>query len=1474
MGRQYSARLLVTLSTALLLTSIFPLSNVSAANATPTVGTITPASGQSAPNQAVTFTATYGDANGWTDLRNEYLLINTALNGVKALYVYYDRTANKLWLRNAANTAWLGGVRPGSATVLDNGCVKLVCSGTTVAGSGAVMTVRWTVIFREPMSGKSHKSYLWAVDRAGASSGWLQKGTWIVNRPPAIKSISPVSGSSASSQQVYFNASYTDADGWQNFGYAYLMINTSISAAKACYVYYNRSSNLLYLMNDAGTSWQGGYAPGSANVMQNSSVTVDCAKTAVTGSGTVMTVKWCVAFTNAFSGKKYYSYMYAKDVLNGIASWKRVGSWTVTRAPICTSVTPASGSSAPGREVLFSTVYTDGDGWQNLNHAYLLINTSLSSSRAFYAYYNQNTNKLYLLNDSGSFIGGYAPGSQNVIESSYAKLDCSKTMVADDNTNMIVTWAVTFKTPFAGKNCTIYMYAVDDSGISSGWQAKGTWSVTSSASTMYYEVLVDENDTVMPNPEGTPGGYWFFNCTGGDRGKLNEADVTYSWDGDSSYTALVTNKVVPGALWTYGGMWYSLVRVNNDNKPLNFKKIFGPYIKDEYQGRITELAIAVKSIASTSNNRSMALKIELKDINRAVVGTWFFNNLFQYTYPRTFTVNVNLPAVENVKELVWTLDYAQIGDQITVDHVSLKAEVPDLTAVPSDRQAFYWTYSWLMGNYNPDTGMFKDKSRDGPTSAGGDDMESVSATAKGAKNTYYAYRMGFITYDTAVQIINKVADTLLNVVPRGPQGVNTLWPHFTRNGGAEALPPHDKDGQHFAGTEWSSGDTAFAALDMIAALQMIGDPQGKIPAFQAFLENIQWTALLTSSGFISHGYLYEGTPIPYDWRGFGMETLGMIWAYASSTGQVTDMLPPPSDNGSGFIDNAQYPVAFWGIDGWGNDWDAYRRDNAELQIGWYGTQAHYNQYLSGAGLFGLSAGEVPNIAEHPTPDYIAYGTGGASGTPLDDNGRIVLLHYAAMIADLKPAESVRMWETLRDRELPFLQDRIVLSPLNNMESLRVDKDTGRMTVDHLKGSWNLSLQAEGWAQMNQDIRTDLQNAVQNNVFLKRGYDLLREHGPQQRILYVPQQYATIQAAIDAAEAGDRIVVSNGTYAEKIVVNKSGINLEGQGASTVIQGTSDGACVTCENIADTETVIKGFGIAGGMYGILCKGTAQAVRIQGNTIVNNVSNTYGFGVYLQQNARAAIINNSISNSARGIQSEGNNNLTITGNTIQSCRGSYGGGLYLVGATAFIANNYIANCWDGGITLAGNCNATVRNNKLSGNTSWNKSGGLDLSQSTVLIENNVIMYSHVYNATYVGAGLNAYGSTLTLVNNVFYSNSGPNASAKGAAFLVQDTNLVAKNNIFASNNSAQETAYFTGAGTQDFSYNDFWNNSTTTNSDGITLGAGNLTVDPVFVDSTDFRLGTGSGCVDKGDPAAQYNDKNGTRNDMGVWGGPNSF
>jgi parallel beta-helix repeat protein len=75
---------------------------------------------------------------------------------------------------------------------------------------------------------------------------------------------------------------------------------------------------------------------------------------------------------------------------------------------------------------------------------------------------------------------------------------------------------------------------------------------------------------------------------------------------------------------------------------------------------------------------------------------------------------------------------------------------------------------------------------------------------------------------------------------------------------------------------------------------------------------------------------------------------------------------------------------------------------------------------------------------------------------------------------------------------------------------------------------------------------------------------------------------------------------------------------------------------------------------------------------------------------------------------------------------------------------------------------------------------------------------------------------------------------------------------------------------------SYNNSWNNGLNDavrdnyNPSTMAQSGDNISSDPLF-SGADYRLGSGSPCINTGNPDSQYNDTDNSRNDMGAWGGP---
>ncbi|MDP7070432.1 MAG: right-handed parallel beta-helix repeat-containing protein [Phycisphaerales bacterium] len=140
-----------------------------------------------------------------------------------------------------------------------------------------------------------------------------------------------------------------------------------------------------------------------------------------------------------------------------------------------------------------------------------------------------------------------------------------------------------------------------------------------------------------------------------------------------------------------------------------------------------------------------------------------------------------------------------------------------------------------------------------------------------------------------------------------------------------------------------------------------------------------------------------------------------------------------------------------------------------------------------------------------------------------------------------------------------------------------------------------------------------------------------------RSIRVPDDAATIQAAIDAAVSGDRIIVGAGTYREAIDLRNRTVVLDGEAgpSRTVIDASGiDRPAVTIAGGKDDAAALRGFKIIGGTGdrtrfgeeatiggGLLIKGCAPV--IENCWIVGNVTTYEGGGAWIGEDAAPRFI-----------------------------------------------------------------------------------------------------------------------------------------------------------------------------------------------------------------------------------------------------------
>jgi hypothetical protein len=564
-------------------------------------------------------------------------------------------------------------------------------------------------------------------------------------------------------------------------------------------------------------------------------------------------------------------------------------------------------------------------------------------------------------------------------------------------------------------------------------------------------ILVDD---FIPQPYQQDTIY-FYNRIGGDRGALNNSNV--SWGNGDVNVALTKGT-------TWGGLWMSLNHPIREGQGIKFSAILSPQILLPYQGRITGIIITIADATP-----SKIFRAELKDSN----------NYLQWASEMTLsgdqqTMSVDLPPLQEISQLVLVLDQGAVGDFVVIDNISLIATIP---VHDTETNAFVWSYGMLLNNWNPSTGLVRDKATD----ASGE-FDAIQATGSLAAATALAAQVGVIDRTDAVAIVSKISDTLLNKLPRK----HGLWPHWVTtspDGRIEIVPF----------TEWSSVDTVIAAIGLLDAQQSLGM---ETSATEQVLREIEWNNLVTEKG-ISHGYSYDDKLIPYAWDVFGGESWLVELAYASATGSIAPVAYPSTltANGSGFIDELAwlYIMPPTALDYWGTNWASYRMAAADKQISYYASNDP-SSCITQFGLFGLSAAEAAVPARVTKDDiYQAFGVGGQFASVNDGTALlgspVITPHYSAMIASLFPQTAIRVWN--------WLITYGHFSPLNNVESLTFPSgsicDSTNAEWNQLKGSWNLALQTLGWgrylAERNGNIPA-LWLATKANPFLNKGYLLL------------------------------------------------------------------------------------------------------------------------------------------------------------------------------------------------------------------------------------------------------------------------------------------------------------------------------------------------------------------------------------------------
>ncbi len=422
---------------------------------------VSPASGGGSTQ---TFTFSFRDANGGSDVSRTRIMFQHGIVNANACSVLYDHAANSVYLLNDAGTGWLGPSAPGSSGSLANSQCSLALASTTSSYSGATRTVVLPLTFASAFTG-IRTIYVAAADVAGSGTNWIPLGRWTpysaANSAPTPLTVTPQSGSGP---EAVLRFTVGDNEWASDISSVRVRINSTASDSGGCTVRLDASSNLIYLYNDAGSSWLGPVTAGSSATLSNSQCTVRASGTLASAVWDTYVYSLNVIFSSSFTGAKYVWAM-AADASSASSAYVQLGVWTasataVNMAPFATTVSP---SSASGVSQSFVFYFVDANGATDISSAQILINAADYTSQACYLKLSRSDGMLYLSDDLGTGWTAVTPGSSSGAANSQCVLYGSSSALTSYGNVVKATLNLGFLSPFYGVK-RIWASVTDTSG--------------------------------------------------------------------------------------------------------------------------------------------------------------------------------------------------------------------------------------------------------------------------------------------------------------------------------------------------------------------------------------------------------------------------------------------------------------------------------------------------------------------------------------------------------------------------------------------------------------------------------------------------------------------------------------------------------------------------------------------------------------------------------------------------------------------------------------------------------------------------------------------------------------------------------------------------------------------------------------------------------------------------------------------------
>jgi hypothetical protein len=341
-------------------------------------------------------------------------------------------------------------------------------------------------------------------------------------------------------------------------------------------------------------------------------------------------------------------------------------------------------------------------------------------------------------------------------------------------------------------------------------------------------------------------------------------------------------------------------------------------------------------------------------------------------------------------------------------------------------------------------------------------------------------------------------------------------------------------------------------------------------------------------------------------------------------------------------------------------------------------------------------------------------------------------------------------------------------------------------------------------------------------------------------------FGDIASAIDEAATGDTISVAPGNYYGSLDFDGKTLEIASTDGpeATWIYASPGHPAVRAEHGEGKATLLEGFTITGG-GGVDEPAISEEFSV---LTLRNVTLTGNAGTEIVY-ARSALLTldrvtiEADNTASTGWLVQGRRGMIVVKDSTVHC-GTASVGYLMEHGAAFVDGGTF-DCAGASAVAIVHSNGRMQRSVLDGRL-YVENEGTD-SEGTV-VEGSVLL-----------GGAVAYVSLLDLRNTVVQTGvSAQYAVVKLAASILTDSECA------VSDTQSQVSV----------SYSDFYGNTANACGMGDPVGtSNNISADPLFVDpdNRDFQLQAGSPAIDAGPESSAFVDTDGTRNDLGAWGGP---